>query len=166
VSRQTGRSPILHAGAEAHHQLMAGYPPDHERLSGCAEVLAGVGISINDVPIVEINSNEGVAEGAALLLDSAPDATAVLALAGDPQAIGVLDEARRRNINVPRDLSVVGFDDTPEAARADPPLTTIVQPTVEKGRVAARILFEAGPPRQVVLPVQLIVRSSTASPRV
>ena len=145
--------------------MAAGYPPDHERLSGRAEVLAAVGISIDDVPIVEINSKEGVAAGAALLLNSAPDATAVLALAGDPQAIGILNEARRRGIFVPRDLSVVGFDDTPEAVLADPPLTTIVQPTTEKGRVAARILFEGGPPRNVVLPVTLVLRGSTAPPR-
>ena len=165
VSRQSGRAPILHGPAEAQHQLAAGYPPDHERLSGCAEVLAAVGISIDDVPIVEINSNEGVAAGAALLLNSAPDATAVLALAGDPQAIGILNEAGRRGIFVPRDLSVVGFDDTPEAVLANPPLTTIVQPTVEKGRVAARLLFEGGPPRNVVLPVKLVLRGSTAPPR-
>lgn len=165
VSRRSGGAPILHGKAETRHQLMAGYPPDHERLAGCAEVLAGIGISIDDVPIVEINSNEGVADGAALLLDGAPEATAVLALAGDPQAIGVLDEARRRGIAVPRDLSVVGFDDTPEAVLANPPLTTIVQPTVEKGRAAARMLFEGGPPRNVVLPVTLVVRGSTASPR-
>ena len=42
VSRQSGRAPILHRPAEGRHQLTAGYPPDHERLSGCAEVLAGV----------------------------------------------------------------------------------------------------------------------------
>ena len=99
-----------------------------------------------------------------MLLDNAPEATAVIAL-GDTQELAVLSEARRRGIIVPRDLSVVGFDDPPEAARTDPPLTTIVQPTIEKGRVAARILFEGGPPRQVVLPVKLVVRSSTAPPR-
>jgi DNA-binding LacI/PurR family transcriptional regulator len=99
-----------------------------------------------------------------MLLDNAPDVTAVLAMA-DPQALGVLSEARQRGIDVPRDLSVVGFDDLPEAAFADPPLTTIATPTIEKGRAAASILFEGGPPRQVVLPVELVVRASTAPPR-
>ena len=78
-----------------------------------------------------------------MLLDMAPEATAILAMA-DKQAIAVLDEARRRGIGVPRDLSVVGFDDAPDAVTADPPLTTIAQPLVEKGRVAARIV---SPPR-------------------
>jgi DNA-binding LacI/PurR family transcriptional regulator len=164
VMRQSGRGPILHGKAERPHDLVAGYPMDRERLHGCAEVFASIGISIDEVPIVEINSNEGVSEGASLLLDRAPEATAVLCM-GDPQALGVLDEARRRNIAVPRDLSVVGFDDSPEAVLAEPPLTTVAQPVVEKGRVAARMLFDGGPPRHVVLPVSLIVRGSTAPPR-
>ncbi|MEX0853454.1 MAG: substrate-binding domain-containing protein [Bauldia sp.] len=165
VLRQMGLAPILHGPAEAHHRLVAGYPPDRERLSACAEVLAGAGIPIDDVPIVEINSNEDMAAGVSLLLDSAPETTAVISIAGDPQALAVLDQARRRGIAVPGDLSIVGFDDNPEAALADPPLTTIVQPVGEKGRVAARILFEGGPPRHVVLPVTLVVRGSTAPPR-
>ena len=171
VLRQSGRAPIFHGPAEHRHQLIAGYPNDRDRLSGIAEVLAGVGISINDVPIVEVFGGSadvasfgGAAEGAAMLLDNAPDATAVLAM-GDTQELAILAEARRRNIAVPYDLSVVGFDDPPQLALADPPLTTIVQPTVEKGRAAARILFEGGPPRQVVLPVKLVVRNSTAPPR-
>ena len=76
---------------------------------------------------------------------------------GGHSGLAILAEARRRGIAVPRDLSVVGFDDPPQLAEVDPPLTTIVQPSVEKGRIAARILFEGGPPRQVVLPVTLIV---------
>lgn len=171
VLRQSGRAPIFHGPAETHHELVAGYPNDRERLSGIADVLAGVGISIDAVPIVEVfggaaegASFGGAAVGASMLLDNAPEATAVLAM-GDTQELAVLDEARRRNIAVPRDLSVVGFDDPPQLALADPPLTTIVQPTVEKGRVAARILFEGGPPRHVVLPVHLVIRSSTAPPR-
>ena len=165
TSRLSGRAPIFHSAGSKRHHLAAGYPPDMERLSGVAEVLASVGIAIDDVPIIEINSNEGVAEGAALLLDSAPDATAILCIAGDPQAIGILAEARRRNIVVPDDLSVVGFDDNPEATVANPPLTTVMQPVIEKGQTAARILFEKGPVQHVVLPVTLVIRSSTAKPR-
>jgi DNA-binding LacI/PurR family transcriptional regulator len=60
---------------------------------------------------------------------------------------------------------VVGYDDVPEAAAADPPLTTIAQPIVEKGRLAARMIFERGPPRREVLPVKLVVRGTTAAPR-
>jgi DNA-binding LacI/PurR family transcriptional regulator len=68
-------------------------------------------------------------------------------------------------VRVPEDLSLVGYDDVPEAAAADPPLTTIAQPIVEKGRLAARMIFERGPPRREVLPVKLVVRGTTAAPR-
>ena len=57
-----------------------------------------------------------------------------------------------------------GFDDVPAAAGGAPPLTTVAQPVMEKGRAAARILLEGGPPRHVVLPVTLVVRGSTAPP--
>ena len=171
VLRQSDSPPILHLPGGARPRLDRGYPSDWERLAGVAEALAGVGISINDVPIVEVfggsadtSSFGGALAGAALLLDNSPQATAVLAL-GDTQDLAVLAEAKRRNIAVPRDLSVVGFDDPPQLALADPQLTTIAQPSVEKGRVAARILFEGGPPRQVILPVRLVIRNSTAPPR-
>ena len=99
-----------------------------------------------------------------MLLDRAPEATAILAMS-DRHATAVLAEAKRRDINVPKDLSVIGFDDAENAIFVDPPLTTVAQPTIEKGRIAARILFEDGPLRQVVLPAKLIVRASTAPPR-
>ena len=122
-------------------------------------------MSIADVPIVEFHLvSPNVEEGARTLLDSCPDATAILAMS-DRQAGAILAEAKRRNIDVPKDLSVVGFDDAENAALADPALTTIAQPIVEKGRIAARVLFEGAPPGQVVLPTQLVVRASTAPPR-
>jgi DNA-binding LacI/PurR family transcriptional regulator len=73
----------------------------------------------------------------------------------------VLDAMRERDLRPGRDISVVGFDDIPEAATAR--LTTIRQPALDKGRIAGRLLLE--PPekaedRQVVLPTQLMVRAS------
>jgi DNA-binding LacI/PurR family transcriptional regulator len=99
-----------------------------------------------------------------MLLDKAPEATAVIALT-DSIALSVMGRARKRGFEVPRDLSIVGFDDVPEAALSDPPLTTIHVSAVENGRMAARILLEGGPPRQVLVPVKLVVRDSTSSPR-
>ena len=66
---------------------------------------------------------------------------------------------------VPRDLSVMGFDGVDAGARSDPPLTTITHQIVEKGRIAAQMILGDAPPRQVVLPVRLIGRASTAAPR-
>jgi len=85
-----------------------------------------------------------------------------------------LQAAAERGFAVPGDVSVVGFDDSPAAAVATPPLTTVAQPHEEKGRVAAEWLIEAiergvsmrakATPRNI-LPTKLVVRTSTAPPR-
>jgi DNA-binding LacI/PurR family transcriptional regulator len=65
---------------------------------------------------------------------------------------------------------VLGFDDVPFASRTSPPLTTVSQPTEEKGRLAARALLDAlesgSPPEpsRTLLPAELVVRGSTAPP--
>jgi DNA-binding LacI/PurR family transcriptional regulator len=91
--------------------------------------------------------------------------TGLLAMS-DMAAIGVLNAAQARGVRVPFDLSVVGFDDLPISAWTNPPLTTVHQPIVEKGRIAAHLLIERmngrgveGPPP---LKTSLVVRSSTA----
>ena len=60
---------------------------------------------------------------------------------------------------MPRDLSVVGYNDIPDAERSDPPLTTVDGLGVQKGRAAARIVFEGGPPRHEILKPRLIMRA-------
>jgi DNA-binding LacI/PurR family transcriptional regulator len=95
--------------------------------------------------------------------------TAVLAMS-DALAAELMLEAAARGIDVPGQLSVVGFDDVPLAALADPPLTTVRQPNDEKGRVAARTLLDAveadapADPTRTLLPTELVVRESTAPP--
>jgi DNA-binding LacI/PurR family transcriptional regulator len=105
------------------------------------------------------------------LLDSETRPTAILAMS-DVLALGALQAAWELGLTVPADLSVVGFDDSPAARLANPPLTTVAQPHEEKGRLAAQWLLEAieqgGPPdpaRRVILPTELVVRASTAPPR-
>ena len=71
----------------------------------------------------------------------------------------------RRRSSVPRELSVVGFDDAPPAEPRG--LTTVRQPLVQKGRSAGRMLLEAiegGTPADVLLPTELVIRDSTLSP--
>ncbi len=73
----------------------------------------------------------------------------------------------RRGRRVPDDVSIVGFDDVPRASTWDPPLTTVRQPLVDKGRAAADLLLELieqRPARRIELPIELVVRSSTAPP--
>lgn len=90
--------------------------------------------------------------------------SAVLAMS-DMAAIGVVSAAIAAGLRVPEDLSVVGFDDIPAAAWTNPPLTTVRQPIVEKGRLAARLLIQRmkGKPIESPEPLAttLVVREST-----
>lgn len=143
---------------------VSGYQLTRERLAGYREEIIAAGLQ-RDAALVYEESPHDVESGrraAAALLDRADRPTAILAMS-DQLALGVLLAARERGIDVPGGLSVVGFDDAQSAAHSSPPLTTIHQPLVEKGRSAARLLLhpEAGDER-VELPVELKVRASTA----
>jgi DNA-binding LacI/PurR family transcriptional regulator len=106
----------------------------------------------------------GVAER--LLAEHRP--TAVFCCS-DLMAVGVYDAAARLGLRVPQDVSVVGFDDIPEASWVSPPLTTVRQPIAELGAAAVRMLLRmpAGgevPPPRIELVTRLIERGSTAAP--
>jgi DNA-binding LacI/PurR family transcriptional regulator len=93
--------------------------------------------------------------------------TAVLAMS-DVMAIGVIAAARELGLDVPRDLSVVGWDDLEIAIHSSPPLTTIHQPIQQKGEEAARLLLRmiANPnerPGHKLLDVRFIIRGSTGT---
>jgi alanine racemase len=93
--------------------------------------------------------------------------TAVLAMS-DMAAIGVASAAMSAGLSVPDDLSVVGYDDIPMAAWTNPALTTVHQPIVEKGRLAASLLIRRMKGEKVESPsplaTKLIVRGSTSAP--
>jgi DNA-binding LacI/PurR family transcriptional regulator len=162
------RPPIFHRPSKSERTLVASCPPVLEKLAGVADAFIEAGISINDAPIIEAcgtpEEEAAFGNGAAMLLERAPEATAVIALT-DGLALSILDQAKKLGVSVPTDLSVVGFDDLPEAAVAEPPLTTIRTSAFKNGQIAARLLLDGGPPRQVLVPLELVVRSSTAPPR-
>jgi LacI family transcriptional regulator len=139
------------------------------RLQGHYAALAEAGVMPD--PLLEVEADflvPGGAAGAEHLLASATPPTAIFAF-NDSMAIGALHAARARGLRLPEDLSVVGFDDTPEAEAAHPELTTVHQPLEELGRMAVSLLvrlldnhrFE---PPHVELATRLVVRSSTARP--
>jgi DNA-binding LacI/PurR family transcriptional regulator len=135
-----------------------------DRLAGFADAAQAAGIDWAGIPVFETRINT-VAEGnrgAGLLLDSADRPTAILVVS-DQLAIGAIQAARARGLRVPRDLSITGYDDIPEAERAEPPLTTIRQPLREKGALAARLLLDGWErlPPSYTLPTDLVVRAST-----
>ena len=161
VRRTTGPA-IVHMAGETNRTLATGFSLDHERLAGFSDAFAEAGLSIDDMPIIE--TTPGDREAGAVAFDRCPGATAIVTMS-DWQAITVLDEATRRGVDVPGHVSVTGFDGTAESARTTPPLTTIAHDIVGKGRLAAEMVLANGPPRQVVVPVELVVRGSTGRPR-
>jgi DNA-binding LacI/PurR family transcriptional regulator len=110
---------------------------------------------------------EDACEAALELLDR--DAPTAVFCDDDILAGGVYLAARERGLRVPHDLSVVGFDDLPFARVVEPPLTTIAIDPEDLGASAFEVLAElmAGnpPPPGRILPVELVVRDSTAPPR-
>jgi DNA-binding LacI/PurR family transcriptional regulator len=134
------------------------YYVTRERVLGYRDALGHA-----DVLVINTADNaraEGTA-AAAFALDRRDRATAILA-GSDVLALGVLDALEARGLRPGRDVSVTGFDDIPEAAAVG--LTTIRQPSVERGRIAGALLLD--PPddpaqRRRVLPTELVVRSST-----
>jgi LacI family transcriptional regulator len=109
----------------------------------------------------------GIAGGAALL-DLPEPPTAVFS-GSDETALGVIEAARTRGLRIPENLSVVGFDDTPLARLAAPPLTTVRQPLREMGAVAVRTALRLSAGKRVdshhvELATELVVRQSTARP--
>jgi len=137
------------------------------RLEGCARAVGAAGLAWPDVPVQECPSTsvEDGRAGAHAVLDRASGITALFAFS-DPLALGARLAARERGLSVPRDLSIIGFDDT---APAHEDLTTIHQPQRDKGRIAAERLIRAlgdepPAPRRTLLPTSLVLRGSTAHP--
>ncbi len=94
--------------------------------------------------------------------------TAVFA-SSDMCAFGVMEAVFEAGCRVPEDVSVLGFDDVPEASYMRPMLTTVRQPLRKMGQLATRILLEhienpTLPPTRIELPTELVVRDSCASP--
>ena len=141
-------------------------PLSRDRLRG-VKTRAKLGGAEPGLEIVTGNfSIESGAEAADRLLSQPSPPTAIFCF-NDEMAMGVLDIARQRGVRVPRDLSVVGFDDIRFARYVDPPLTTIAQPMREIGEATVRLLLDIlqgriTTPQSITLPHTLIIRSTTA----
>jgi LacI family transcriptional regulator len=107
-------------------------------------------------------------EGASYFLDLPEPPTAIFA-SNDISAFGVIEAIRNRGLQIPDDVSVIGFDNIPEASHVHPGLTTVRQPLEHMGRLAVKMLFKrledpdlAG--ERVELATELIVRETCAPP--
>jgi LacI family repressor for deo operon, udp, cdd, tsx, nupC, and nupG len=116
----------------------------------------------------DFSIESGVAAGERLFRDKAPP-TAVFCF-NDEMAIGVLNAARQRSLGVPRDVSIIGFDDIRFAQYTEPPLTTVGQPMREIGERLVRMILDilegrVTNPEPITLPHRLVLRATTARAR-
>ncbi|GAB3279987.1 LacI family DNA-binding transcriptional regulator [Microbacterium lacusdiani] len=138
------------------------------REQGYREALAAAGIPF-DPRLVTVGAYRTAEStpAATALLDLAEPPTAVFA-ANDLSAIEAIRVATARGLRIPQDLSVVGFDDIPEAVASSPGLTTIRQSLPEMGAAAVRILLDmlgGSQPEHIRMPAELVLRGSTARPK-
>ena len=137
------------------------------RVSGFLRALHAGGIDPASVAVVAAARNSRAAgrdAAARMLADRRP--TAVFGVT-DVLALGTLDAAASASIDVPGQLSVVGFDDVAAAAASVPPLTTVAQSLFDQGRLAASVVLEQVAGRPVRIPpirTEVVVRGSTAPP--
>lgn len=150
-------------------QERAAFHVSRLRLRGYRAALEDAGLLWSKVPVYECpgSSKEFGQRAAEALLSPEHRPTAILA-SSDQLALGVIAWATERGLSVPKDVSVVGFDDIPAAASANPPLTTVYQDHAQKGLLAgwmlvAQLRKEDGPSAEL-LATSLVVRGSTLSP--
>jgi LacI family transcriptional regulator len=137
-----------------------------DRLAGYRAALHDRGAAFDPALVAEGDFTEaGGYHAMQRLLSRRPDAVFA---ASDIMALGALRAIREAGLRVPEDVALVGFDDLPQAARTDPPLTTIRQPVHRLGGTAVDTLIDVvehpdSAPRRIVLPTELVVRTSCGS---
>lgn len=138
------------------------------RYRGFHDALRLAGVDVDDRLVAECDFTytQGFRIASALIAEHRP--TALIA-GGDLIALGAVDAARACGLSVPDDLSVVGFDDLPQAAQMFPGLTTVRQPLHDMGKLAARMLLSLIDGRPLLMenmqmPTELVVRGTTAPP--
>jgi DNA-binding LacI/PurR family transcriptional regulator len=154
----------VEGSAGADRQAATRFHCTRERLLGYRDALEAAGVAWESVRVEERapHARDAGLRAAGALLDRADRPTALLAMS-DELAIGAMQAADERGIEIPAALSIVGFDDTPPAIQSRPALTTVRQPHREKGEIAAGLLLEPGAEeRDRTLPTELVVRASTA----
>jgi LacI family transcriptional regulator len=134
-----------------------------DRLQGYLDALRGRGLEPQPELIVEGEfSDISGYLSMKRLLPQRPDAVFV---ASDAMALAAMRAIQEEGLKIPDNIAVVGFDDIPSAATSTPPLTTVRQPIQKTGSVAAEMLIERienpeVPPCRIILPTELVIRSS------
>jgi DNA-binding LacI/PurR family transcriptional regulator len=135
-----------------------------QRLLGYLRAAAQQKVEISPDKIwhIPVNTPASAAIAAREALTMNPRPTALLCMS-DVIALTAIRIARELGIKVPEELGIVGFDDIPEASRSEPSLTTVCQQSLEKGRIATRMLLNKENEQDVVLETHLKIRDSSPS---
>ena len=150
--------------------MIAGVTDENDRAAarvrGVREALLELNLSLPETSVIECDySVSGGREGFKTLMDRVHPRPTAIVCGNDLQAFGAIFEAVAQGLEVPRDVSVTGFDDIEMASHVPPGLTTMHVPTWEMGVAAARFLVQhlAGElgPTHVHMDAKLIVRGST-----
>ncbi len=143
---------------------------NRQRLQGYRDVLQEAGIEIGDGWIQEAPPEhrsyaDDVAEGQSLMLEALRSGITAVFCYNDMYAVGALMACRDLGLNVPNQVSIVGFDDVELAQYVTPPLTTVHQPRLRLGQLGMEMLLgliEDQPVEDQLVPLELVVRCSTA----
>jgi LacI family transcriptional regulator len=141
-----------------------------ERLLGYKTALSDHDIPVDENLILNGNFRQQGGYNVAQKLLSLPELPTAIFAANDLSAFGALEACREHGLRVPEDMSIVGFDDVPQASLVYPKLTTVRQPLAQMGREAVNLLLQQieNPKRakyQVSLETKLIIRDSCCPPR-
>ncbi|WDZ82693.1 LacI family DNA-binding transcriptional regulator [Micromonospora cathayae] len=169
-----GRTAARHLIGLGHRRIGMIAGPEHvlccrARQDGYRSALEAAGLPVESDLVVRADLTREAGHTAALDLLRRPRRPTAIVASNDLQALGVYQAARAVGLTVPRELSVVGFDDLPVAALVDPPLTTIRQPLTEMAETATELALALGrgdrtPQIGLELATTLTVRGSTAPP--
>lgn len=152
----------------AHIAGAVGSSMAERRLHGFQRALATVGVTLDPELLFQGDFTVEAGERAMERFLMIPRRPSALFAANDEMALGAMRACRRAGLKLPRDLSIVGFDDQRIAALTDPPLTTVGVPTMALGRQAmvrlGQILSGEAVEQKLVLPTTLTLRTSTGPP--
>jgi DNA-binding LacI/PurR family transcriptional regulator len=170
------RAAVTHLAELGHRHIayLVDPPADtetHTRVATFRATLQEHGLPVRPDWIVPCVRNDSSTEQQIAQLFAGEAKPTALLTWNDFAAEEVYQALRRRGFRIPEEVSIVGFDDTPSARAAVPPLTTVRQDMVRMGRAAVDLAIEAlsqeaasEPPPSILCPVELVVRQSTAPP--
>ncbi|WP_147525087.1 LacI family DNA-binding transcriptional regulator [Cellulomonas timonensis] len=142
----------------------------HQRYAGWAQALDDAGLPVRPEQVIACHPDFDEGRDLAVRLAATDDRPTGIFATADILAIGLLHGFRISGVDVPADVSIVGFDDLPESARSNPPLTTIRQDVPAKARAAVEALVglmedpDGAEARRVTLGVELVARDTVGPP--